>query len=146
MTSADPARVERLERQVAYLLQHLGTDPELAASEPSGFGGPPGSPLGSAADSFASPSSAPQPFDPQPFDPQPFNPQPYGAQPYGSRASAPQPFGGAPGVPAEPAYPPDLLAALDRGQMIVAIKIYRAWSGVSLREAKTAVEAIARRR
>jgi ribosomal protein L7/L12 len=42
--------------------------------------------------------------------------------------------------------PPDLLAAPDRGQMIVAIKIYRAGSGVSRREAKTAVEAIARRR
>jgi hypothetical protein len=40
MTSADLARVERLERQVAYLLQHPGIDPELAASEPSGFGGP----------------------------------------------------------------------------------------------------------
>jgi ribosomal protein L7/L12 len=41
--------------------------------------------------------------------------------------------------------PPDLLAALDRRQMIAAIKIYRAGSGVSRREAKTAVEAIARR-
>jgi ribosomal protein L7/L12 len=30
--------------------------------------------------------------------------------------------------------------------MIAAIKIYRAWSGVSLREATTAVEAVARRR
>jgi hypothetical protein len=31
MNSAEPARIERLERQVAYLLRHLGIDPDVAA-------------------------------------------------------------------------------------------------------------------
>jgi hypothetical protein len=111
----DPsARVERLERQVAYLLRHLSIDPELAASEPAGF----------SATFDAPPSYGP--------------PEPSGG--------APQPFGGAGGTPAEPAYPPDLLAALDRGKMILAIKAYREWTGCGLAEAKQAVEASARNR
>jgi ribosomal protein L7/L12 len=47
--------------------------------------------------------------------------------------------------PASPSpYPPELLAAIQRGKMIEAIKIYRTTTGASLREAKAAVEAIAR--
>jgi hypothetical protein len=116
----DPsARVERLERQVAYLLRHLNIDPELAASEPAGF---------SAS------------FDAQPFDAESSYAQP---EPFGG---APQPFGGASGSPAGPAYPPDLIAALDQGKMINAIKAYRQWTGCGLAEAKQAVEAVARSR
>jgi hypothetical protein len=74
------------------------------------------------------------------FDAQPSYGQP---EPFGG---APQPFGGAPGAPAEPAYPPDLIAALDQGKMINAIKAYRQWTGCGLAEAKQAVEAIARSR
>jgi ribosomal protein L7/L12 len=36
------------------------------------------------------------------------------------------------------------MAAIQRGRMIEAIKIYRDLTGASLREAKSAVEAIAR--
>lgn len=36
MNSADPDRAARLERQVAYLLQHLGIDPDVAAGQPGG--------------------------------------------------------------------------------------------------------------
>jgi ribosomal protein L7/L12 len=43
-------------------------------------------------------------------------------------------------------YPPALIAALDRGKIIEAIKIYREWTGQGLREAKEAVEALARQR
>jgi hypothetical protein len=52
VNSAEPARVERLERQVAYLLRHLGIDPDLA-SEPAG----PGSSFGSAAGIFGAPAA-----------------------------------------------------------------------------------------
>lgn len=67
MNSAEPARTERLERQVAYLLRHLGIDPELAASELAGFG----SSFGPAADIFGEPPAAAQSFaaEPQPFAP-----------------------------------------------------------------------------
>jgi ribosomal protein L7/L12 len=42
LMTADPDRIGRLERQVAYLLQHLGIDPEVAAGQPAGstFGSP----------------------------------------------------------------------------------------------------------
>jgi hypothetical protein len=42
MNSADPDHVARLERQVTYLLQHLGIDPDVAAGQPGGssFGSP----------------------------------------------------------------------------------------------------------
>ena len=97
MNAADPDRVARLERQVAYLLQHLRIDPDVAA------GGPGGSSFGSPADIFG-PAS----------------------------------------VPAPAGYSPELMAAIQRGRMIEAIKIYRDLTGASLREAKSAVEAIAR--
>jgi hypothetical protein len=128
MNSAEPARIERLERQVAYLLRHLGIDPDVAASPASG------SVFGSAADLFGAPPAPPQPFaaEPQPFaaEPQPFaaEAQPAGAQP----------------LPATPAYPADLVSAVERGDQIAAIKAYRQWTGVGLREAKAAVEAMVR--
>jgi hypothetical protein len=116
MNSAEPARIERLERQVAYLLRHLGIDPDVAASPASG------SVFGSAADLFGAPPAPPQPFaaEPQPF---PAEPQP---------------------LPATPAYPADLVSAVERGDQIAAIKAYRQWTGVGLREAKAAVEAMVR--
>jgi hypothetical protein len=46
MNSAEPARIERLERQVTYLLRHLGIDPDVAASPVSD------SPFGSPGDIF----------------------------------------------------------------------------------------------
>jgi hypothetical protein len=108
MNTADPDRVARLERQVAYLLQHLRIDPDVAA------GGPGGSSFGSPADIFG-PASVPAPG-----------------------------FGSAPATPAPAGYSPELMAAIQRGRMIEAIKIYRDLTGASLREAKSAVEAIAR--
>jgi hypothetical protein len=120
MNSAEPARIERLERQVAYLLRHLGIDPDVAASPVSD------SPFGSAADIFGAPAAAPQPFAAPP-----------------SFAAEPQPFAA---QPAGPAYPPDLLSAVERGDTMGAIKAYRQWTGAGLREAKDAVAAMARDR
>jgi hypothetical protein len=142
MNSAEPARIERLERQVAYLLRHLGIDPDVAASPASG------SVFGSAADLFGAPPAPPQPFaaEPQPFpaEPQPFpaEPQPFPAEPQPFAAAA-QPAGAQP-LPATPAYPADLVSAVERGDQIAAIKAYRQWTGVGLREAKAAVEAMVR--
>jgi ribosomal protein L7/L12 len=54
-------------------------------------------------------------------------------------------FGGAAGsAPAASRYPPGVLEAIQKGRMIEAIKIYRSVTGVSLKEAKDACEAIAR--
>lgn len=39
---------------------------------------------------------------------------------------------------------PDVIDALNKGQLIVAIKLYREHTNVSLKEAKDAVEALAR--
>ncbi len=118
MRAMDPyerARIDRLERQVAYLLNHLEIDPGVAAGQA-------GSAFGSASDStFASASDV-----------------------FGAPAATPQPS--AFGPPAEPAYPPGLIAAVDGGKLIVAVKIYREWTGLGLREAKLAVDALARQR
>jgi ribosomal protein L7/L12 len=48
------------------------------------------------------------------------------------------------GLPAEPAVDSQILALLREGQKIQAIKLYRENTGKGLREAKDAVEAIAR--
>jgi hypothetical protein len=52
--------------------------------------------------------------------------------------------GGFAAQPAAAAVPPELVAALQRGRMIEAIKIYREQTGVGLKEAKAAVEEMAR--
>jgi ribosomal protein L7/L12 len=114
MDAHEWARIDRLERQVAYLLNHLEIAPDVAAGQPGAFGTAPASTFGSAADIFGAPAAAPPP---------------------GPAAGA-----------AGPAYPPALLAALDRGKIIEAIKVYREWTGQGLREAKEAVEALARQR
>jgi hypothetical protein len=48
-----------------------------------------------------------------------------------------------PVVPAADPYPPGVLAAIQKGHMIEAIKIYRTATGVGLKEAKDACQAIA---
>jgi hypothetical protein len=57
-------------------------------------------------------------------------------------------FGGVSGftpavTPAADPYPPGVLAAIQNGRMIEAIKIYRSVTGVGLKEAKDACQAIA---
>jgi ribosomal protein L7/L12 len=60
--------------------------------------------------------------------------------------SQPGPVGFSDPAPAAPAsqYPPELLVALQGGRMIEAIKIYRQVTGASLKEARSACEALAR--
>ena len=58
-------------------------------------------------------------------------------------------FGGAPGpafnaAPPAHAFPPQFADAIRRGKTIDAIKIYRQVTGLGLKEAKDAVEAIVR--
>ena len=79
---------------------------------------------------------------PAPFGgaPAPAFGQPAFGQPaFGQPAPAP-----APAYAAGPVFPPSFADALRRGKMIEAIKIYREVTGVGLKEAKDAVEAIAR--
>jgi hypothetical protein len=52
--------------------------------------------------------------------------------------------GSGPGPAPAAAVPPELLNALQRGRMIEAIKIYRNMTGIGLKEAKVAVEGMAR--
>jgi ribosomal protein L7/L12 len=54
--------------------------------------------------------------------------------------AVPGPAGYGPSAP----VPPEIAAALQSGKMIQAIKIYRGLTGMGLKEAKTAVEAMAR--
>jgi hypothetical protein len=119
MTSADFDRIGRLERQVAYLLRHLGIDPDAAAGQPAG------SAFGSPADIFSEVPGGSAGFAAAPA------------------AAGPGMVSGAPAAPAG-GYPPEFLDAIQRGKLINAIKIYRQLTGGSLIEAKSAVERIAR--
>lgn len=110
MNSAEPARLARLERQVACLLQHFGIDADLAAGEMAGS-----SPFGSPGDIFGAPA-----------------------------VGVPSASGPAMSAPAASPYPPELTAAIARGEKIKAIKIYREVTGAGLREAKAAVETLER--
>lgn len=62
MEPDDAARLDRLERQVEFLLQHIGVDPDIAASDGAAFdgafpvGGPIGGPIGGP---FAGPDLSP---------------------------------------------------------------------------------------
>jgi hypothetical protein len=76
MTSADFDRIGRLERQVAYLLRHLGIDPDVAAGQSAGstfaspadiFGTVPGAPPAFAAAS-APATAAPAGYPPEFLD------------------------------------------------------------------------------
>jgi hypothetical protein len=77
MIPADPDRTGRLERQVAYLLQHLGIDPEVAAGQPGGstfgspgdiFGAVPGSPPAFGTAAPAAPAAASGGYPPELLD------------------------------------------------------------------------------
>jgi ribosomal protein L7/L12 len=96
MQPDDEARLARLERQVSYLLEHLGLNADIAADGGAGFG--------------------------------------YAAMP----------VPGPPGPLSGMTIPPQLAAALQGGKMIEAIKICRGMTGMGLKEAKAAVEAMAR--
>lgn len=131
MQPDEDARVARLERQVAFLLQHLGLDPGLAAG-----GGSQGSTFRSQAEIFGTQAGyrgVPSGFGASPSG---YAPSPSGA---GFPPAGPNAAGGADEVPAA------VLAAIQRGKMIDAIKIYRQMTGLGLREAKNAVDDIARR-
>jgi Ribosomal protein L7/L12 C-terminal domain len=136
MDSYETERIAKLERQVALLYRHLNLDAELNDAAPfSGapvpaFGAPPQPAFG----------SAPQPA--------------FGASPQPAFGSAPQPvfdavpqpaFGSASPPPAAgPSFPPAFAEALRRGRLIEAIKIYRQVTGLGLKDAKEAVEALIR--
>jgi hypothetical protein len=101
-------RLDRLERQVRYLLRHAGLDPEVAAAD-DGL-------------TAAGPQSG------------------WGAEPQTGWAAGPQP-GWAAGPPTGQA-PPELAALVQNGKLIEAIKLYRQMTGVGLKEAKDAVDAL----
>lgn len=111
MTSPEQDRLDRLERQVRYILQHLGIKSSVAAGE-----------LGGSV--FTAPSDV------------------FGANP-ANQDTAGSPIGQAP-QQAAAGYPPELINALQRGKMIDAIKMYRGMTGLGLKEAKDAMEALDR--
>lgn len=93
MSPDESLRLERLERQVAFLYQHAGLDPNLIDSYGGGYA------------------------DGQPM---------------------PMPVAGL--VPGPADCPPAVMEAIQRGNLIQAIKIYRELTGAGLREAKDAVD------
>jgi ribosomal protein L7/L12 len=105
MQPEDTERIDRLERQVRYLLEHLGISAEVAA----GGSGPAS---GLPADGFG---SAPAGYDAGPVG-------------YASGGTV----------------PPQLIADIQNGKLIQAIKMYRQLTGLGLKEAKDAVDAMAR--
>jgi ribosomal L7/L12-like protein len=116
MTNDD--RLYRLEAKVDYLFRHLGIDPDVALMEP-GFG------LPSSDDDFSS------------------LPQDGFSSSQGGFSSSPQ-GGFSPSL--QDRLPSSFHDALNRGKLIEAIKIYRSATGVGLKEAKDAVDAMARNR
>ena len=84
MLPDDAQRLDRLERQVQFLLRYIGVDPEIAAADSARFGvGPPAA-----------------------------------------------------------AASPEIIALIQRGKPIQAIKVYRQMTGVSLKQAKDAIDAL----
>jgi ribosomal protein L7/L12 len=132
MNSGELARLARTERQVAFLFQHFGLDPAAAdgtsAAPASGFGLTPADTFGiSPAETFSAPVTAG-----------------YAAQPAPGYAAQPAPGFPAPPAAVDPGASPAVLAAIASGKLIVAIKLYRELTGMGLKEAKLAVEAIQR--
>jgi hypothetical protein len=105
MQPDDAARLDRLESQVSYLLQHLGISGDVAAV-----------PGGSASDLFATPASG------------------YAAMPMTGPAGS---------IPAA-TIPPELIADIQSGKLIQAIKKYRQLTGLGLKESKDVIDAMAR--
>jgi hypothetical protein len=139
MNSDKLARLARAERQVAFLSQHFGLDPAAAdgtsAAPASGFGLTPADTYRiSPAETFSAPVTAG--YAPQPA--------PGYAPPAPGYAAQPTP--GFPAQPAavDPGASPAVLAAIASGKLNVAIKLYRELTGMGLKEAKLAVEAIQR--
>src|SRR5580698_1681190 len=65
MDAHEWARIDRLERQVTYLLNHLEIDPDVAAGQAgSAFGPASASTFGSASDIFGTPAAAPSATSP----------------------------------------------------------------------------------
>jgi hypothetical protein len=140
MNSDELGRLARVERQVAFLFRHFGLDPAAAdgtsAAPVSGFGLTPADTFGiSPAETFSAPVTAGYAPPPAPG---------YAAQP-AAGFPAPPPAGyAAPGTAGDPGASPAVLAAIASGKLIVAIKLYRELTGMGLKEAKQAVEAIQR--
>jgi ribosomal protein L7/L12 len=128
-------RVARLERQVAFMLLHLGLDPDLAAAGQKSTFGSPADIFGTQPAGFA---AAQADFAAAQAG--------FAAPPVPPPAAPPAAPWAAPGAP-EPAddIPPALRSAIERGKMIEAIKIYRQMTGLGLDEAKRAVEEMGRR-
>lgn len=123
MTNDD--RLYRLEAKVDYLFRHLGIDPDVALMEP-GFG------LPSSDDDF---SSLPQDG---------FSSSQDGFSSSQGGFSSSTQGGFSPSL--QDRLPSSFHDALNRGKLIEAIKIYRSATGVGLKEAKDAVDAMARNR
>jgi Ribosomal protein L7/L12 C-terminal domain len=149
MNPDESTRLELLERQVAFLFRHLGLNPNLTGSDP---GRPP---------TFSSPAEAfgtaavygdrrPAAFAPPSFSSAPPSqgvPLPQAAPPpQAPTAPAAQPMPVAGLVPGPADCPPAVMDAIQRGKLIVAIKIYRELTGLGLKEAKAAVDGWARGR
>jgi hypothetical protein len=140
MNSDELARLARMERQVAFLFQHFGLDPAAAdgisAAPASGFGLTPADTYRiSPAETFSAPVTAGYAAQPATG---------YAAQPApGFPATPPAGYAG-PGAPNDPGASPAVLAAIASGKLIVAIKLYRELTGMGLKEAKHAVEALQR--
>jgi hypothetical protein len=147
MTPEESARMQQLERQVAFLYRHLGLNPNLTGSDPGQppvfsspaevFGTPAahsdGRPAAFAPPSFSSPHPVQAPTAPGYQAP--------AAPGYGDGQQAPAPVAGL--VPGPADCPPAVMEAISRGKLVVAIKIYRELTGAGLREAKEAVEGFA---
>jgi Ribosomal protein L7/L12 C-terminal domain len=123
MDSYDAERIARLEYQVGRLYQHLGLDPNPTDAPPAPFGGAPVPAFGAPAPAYGQPAPA------------------YGAPAPAYAQSDPA---ADPAYGAGPVFPPSFADALRTGKLIQAIKIYREVTGVGLKEAKEAVEALAR--
>jgi hypothetical protein len=140
MNPDESTRLELLERQVAFLFRHLGLNPNLTGSDP----GQP-STFGAPAEVFGTPRSygegRPTAFAPPAFSSAPPQTFPPPQAPPGP-AAQPVPVAGL--VPGPADCPPAVMEAIQRGKLIVAIKIYRELTGLGLREAKAAVDGWAR--
>jgi hypothetical protein len=106
-------RLYRLEAKIDHLYRHLGLDPEAALPRAGDF---------SPQDEFG--------YSPQ---------DGFSASPQGGFSASTQ--GGLPSSPGD-GLPSSFHDALNRGQVIEAIKIYRTATGVGLKEAKAAVDAM----
>ncbi len=96
MAPDEAERIDRLERQVRYLLRYVGVDPEIAASDDatsgSGYGRPPAAAFGS-------------------------------------------------GLPS-PLTSPEIVALVQAGKPIQAIKVYRQMTGAGLKESKDVIDSL----